>query len=100
MGHSSRPSNRATWTTGRLSCPGTSGRWGIVVDRDTYPGNIVKVTTYINGVKDGDPTLINFKGARLQGVANLTIGFGRDENGDPMTFRKDYNVPKPEWKRY
>jgi len=73
---------------------------GIVVDRDTYPGNIVKVTTYINGVRDGDPTLINFKGARLEGVANLTVGFGRDENGDPMTFRKDYNVPKPEWKRY
>ena len=50
---------------------------GIVVDRDTYPGNIVKVTTYMNGVRDGDPTLINFKGARLQGMANLTVGFGR-----------------------
>lgn len=73
---------------------------GLVFDRETYPGDIVKVTSYVDGVKDGPSTVLNFKGAKLKSVANLTVGLGRREDGRVAAARIDYHEPPDQWKRY
>ena len=46
---------------------------GIVFDREAYSNDVARITTYIDGVKDGDSTLITMRGSTV-GRANLTIG--------------------------
>lgn len=64
---------------------------GVSVDRESFGNGMAHVVPFVNGFSDGPGTSMRMEGT-LSNDVPITLGNHRDESGQPVEGRRDFNI--------